>query len=168
MNTAEIELIPIIFSQITLQQKWTIACAIYLSSSAFAVFGTIYTDSQIISSHCIFCILVCRRKFANAHLLKEVHRLIEGNNKQRTDLNPCQPKFALYLLSPVSLQAVFWHSKTTHTAFLILCSASSAWNGATYFFDVFAHRYVDSVGLRTKQHWSLEEAWILLHARGIT
>lgn len=52
------------------------------------------------------------------------------------------------------MQAVFWHSKLLHTSFLILCSASSAWNGANYFFEVFAHRYVDSVGIpHKKKKW---------------
>ena len=46
------------------------------------------------------------------------------------------------------LQAVFWHSKALHTTVLVLCSAMSAWNGAVYHFDVFAHKYVESVGLK--------------------
>ena len=45
------------------------------------------------------------------------------------------------------VQAVFWHHKTLHTVVLTGCCASSAWNGAVYFFDIFAHRYVESVGV---------------------
>jgi len=53
----------------------------------------------------------------------------------------------------LDVQAVFWQSKVLHTSFVILCAASSAYNGTTYFFDIFAHRYVDAVGIpKNKPH----------------
>ncbi|KAK9814724.1 hypothetical protein WJX72_010536 [[Myrmecia] bisecta] len=45
---------------------------------------------------------------------------------------------------------IWWRSYWAHTIFLILCAAASAWNGATYYFDVFAHRYVSGVGIEPK------------------
>ena len=37
---------------------------------------------------------------------------------------------------------IWWSFYGAHTAFLLACLAVSAWNGASYYFDVFAHRYV--------------------------
>lgn len=65
-------------------------------------------------------------------LLEEIRRTCEQHN----------------LMFASVLQAVFWHHKLIHTLVLILCCAISAWNGAFYYFDIFAHRYVDSVGVQ--------------------
>ncbi|DBA97222.1 TPA: hypothetical protein ACH3X1_014972 [Trebouxia sp. C0004] len=45
---------------------------------------------------------------------------------------------------------IWWHSKTAHTLFLIFCASVSAWNGATYYFDIFARKYIQSLGIEPK------------------
>jgi formate-dependent nitrite reductase membrane component NrfD len=42
----------------------------------------------------------------------------------------------------------WWESKTAHTVFLILCASMSAWNGATYYFDIFSRKYMQQIGLQ--------------------
>ena len=55
---------------------------------------------------------------------------------------------------------IWWSFYGAHTAFLLACLAVSAWNGASYYFDVFAHRYV--AGLETLlQVWWLSAAAVL-------
>lgn len=51
----------------------------------------------------------------------------------------------------LQLQLIWWHSFWAHTAFLVACSSTSVWKGATYQFDIFAHRYLDSVGLEPRK-----------------
>lgn len=38
------------------------------------------------------------------------------------------------------LSVLFWHSFTAHTVFLLFILACSAFNGASFYFEVFAHR----------------------------
>lgn len=45
------------------------------------------------------------------------------------------------------LNAVWWGSRAANTACLLGVFAASAWNGASYYFDWFAHKYVERVGL---------------------
>lgn len=45
---------------------------------------------------------------------------------------------------------VWWNYYHAHTVFLLAILCVSAWNGASYYFEVFAHRYVETVGLPTK------------------
>ena len=45
---------------------------------------------------------------------------------------------------------IWWNYYHAHTIFLLVILTISAWNGASYYFEVFAHRYVDSVGLPSK------------------
>ena len=49
---------------------------------------------------------------------------------------------------------IWWHSYWAHTAFLVACIGVSAWNGATYYFHVFAKRYLSSVGAAPHPHQS--------------
>eukprot|EP01025_Chloroclados_australasicus_P042845 TRINITY_DN4557_c0_g1_i11.p1 TRINITY_DN4557_c0_g1~~TRINITY_DN4557_c0_g1_i11.p1 ORF type:complete len:400 (+),score=20.55 TRINITY_DN4557_c0_g1_i11:114-1202(+) len=48
------------------------------------------------------------------------------------------------------LTYVFYHSYWAHTIFLVLLSLSATWNGANYYFEVFAHRYIVGLGLDLK------------------
>ena len=48
------------------------------------------------------------------------------------------------------LQLLWWHSYWAHTLFVVACSASSAWMGASYQFEVFVHRYLHGLGLEPK------------------
>lgn len=45
---------------------------------------------------------------------------------------------------------VWWNFYMAHTIFLLAILCISAWNGASYYFEVFAHRYVQTVGLPAK------------------
>ncbi|KAK9844314.1 hypothetical protein WJX74_000680 [Apatococcus lobatus] len=47
---------------------------------------------------------------------------------------------------------IWWHSYWAHTAFLVGCIGVSAWNGANYYFHVFAKRYLASVGAAAHPH----------------
>lgn len=49
------------------------------------------------------------------------------------------------------LSIVFWLSFKAHTAFLIFILSYSAFNGASFYFEVFAHRYIDDVGLQRRE-----------------
>jgi hypothetical protein len=40
-----------------------------------------------------------------------------------------------------------WRSWLVHTLLLATMGATSMWNGASYYFEVFVHRYLSSVGL---------------------
>ncbi len=80
----------------------------------------------------------------------------------------------VFLCFLATLTAKFWwESKTAHTVFLILCASGSAWNGgeaawlraltpfaslnqrhvflaaATYYFDVFSRKYIQSLDLQS-------------------
>ena len=55
-------------------------------------------------------------------------------------------------MATFAVSKIWWSSYGAHTAFLLSCLVVSAWNGASYYFDVFAHRYV--AGLDT-----LLQAW---------
>eukprot|EP01023_Acetabularia_acetabulum_P039420 TRINITY_DN3793_c0_g2_i1.p2 TRINITY_DN3793_c0_g2~~TRINITY_DN3793_c0_g2_i1.p2 ORF type:complete len:232 (+),score=22.76 TRINITY_DN3793_c0_g2_i1:523-1218(+) len=48
------------------------------------------------------------------------------------------------------LTYVFYHNYWAHTIFLILLSLDATWNGANYYFEVFAHRYIVGLGLDLK------------------
>lgn len=45
---------------------------------------------------------------------------------------------------------IWWMSCRAHTAFLLCVLCISAWNGASFYFEVFAHRYVAALGLPRK------------------
>ena len=45
-------------------------------------------------------------------------------------------------MATFAVAKIWWSFYGAHTAFLLSCLAVSAWNGASYYFDVFAHRYV--------------------------
>ena len=45
---------------------------------------------------------------------------------------------------------IWWNYYHAHCFFLMTILCISAWNGASYYFEVFAHRYVSSVGLPAK------------------
>lgn len=45
---------------------------------------------------------------------------------------------------------IWWNSYMAHSVFLLAILCISAWNGASYYFEVFAHRYVQTVGVSTK------------------
>lgn len=49
------------------------------------------------------------------------------------------------------LARLFWESFAAHTIFLLFILASSAYNGASFYFEVFAHRYLDQVGIPQKR-----------------
>jgi len=53
------------------------------------------------------------------------------------------------------LSMLFWASFRAHTAFLIFILSFSAYNGASFYFEVFAHRYIDDVGLTRRERRSL-------------
>ncbi|KAK9792955.1 hypothetical protein WJX73_006729 [Symbiochloris irregularis] len=57
----------------------------------------------------------------------------------------------LMALGATLTSLIWWHSFWAHTAFLVACSSTSVWKGATYQFDIFAHRYLDSVGLEPRK-----------------
>lgn len=40
------------------------------------------------------------------------------------------------------LTPIWWHSKLLHSAFVVLCLLVSFYNGASYYFSVFATRYI--------------------------
>lgn len=44
------------------------------------------------------------------------------------------------------LARLFWASFWAHTIFLVFILSLSAFNGASFYFEVFAHRYVDNLG----------------------
>ena len=43
------------------------------------------------------------------------------------------------------LTKLWWSYKSAHTLFLIFVLTVSAWNGASFYFNFFAHRYVSSL-----------------------
>mmetsp|Transcript_19819 Transcript_19819/g.50768 ORF Transcript_19819/g.50768 Transcript_19819/m.50768 type:complete len:241 (+) Transcript_19819:1100-1822(+) len=45
---------------------------------------------------------------------------------------------------------LFFQSFVAHTALILLVSFAATWNGACYYFDYFAYRYVPSLGLEHK------------------
>lgn len=45
-------------------------------------------------------------------------------------------------MATFAVAKIWWSFYGAHTFFLLACLAVSAWNGASYYFDVFAHRYV--------------------------
>lgn len=42
---------------------------------------------------------------------------------------------------------LMWSHYWLNTAFLVWCLGMSAWNGGNYYFEVFAHKYVNEVGI---------------------
>lgn len=40
---------------------------------------------------------------------------------------------------------LWWYSRTAHTAFVVLCMLVSFFNGASYYFRVFAKRYISEL-----------------------
>ncbi|KAK9805607.1 hypothetical protein WJX72_007502 [[Myrmecia] bisecta] len=57
-----------------------------------------------------------------------------------------------YTALTFALCKVWWNSYWAHTTFLLIILMWSAWNGASYYFEVFAHRYVAALGLPDKRH----------------
>lgn len=45
--------------------------------------------------------------------------------------------FVSLLVTPI-----WWHSRVAHTAFVFLCLLVSFYNGASFYFEVFATRYI--------------------------
>ena len=43
------------------------------------------------------------------------------------------------------LTKLWWSYKSAHTLFLMFVLTVSAWNGASFYFNFFAHRYVSSL-----------------------
>lgn len=83
--------------------------------------------------------------------------------------NEAHPAVKLVLKAPKSLQPIaylslhailcwaamlltyiWWHSYACHITILLAMLLWSTWNGANFYFEVFAHRYVRSIGLELK------------------
>lgn len=70
------------------------------------------------------------------------------------------PKFqpVVYMLMHLALTTLamvfnvwWWSHKDMGMAFIVFAFAWSAWNGANYYFEIFAHRYVSSLGITPRQ-----------------
>lgn len=57
-------------------------------------------------------------------------------------------------LVTLGLGTLWWSSFGANTAFMLCIFTASAWSGATFYFDVFAHRYVSSVGIKRRHRGS--------------
>lgn len=57
----------------------------------------------------------------------------------------------LLTLATMCLNQLWWRSYAANTAFLACIFAASAWSGATFYFDVFAARYLASVGIMARR-----------------
>lgn len=60
-------------------------------------------------------------------------------------------RFCLYLTRMTlgsAWQLLWWRSYWAHTAWLAGCAAFSAWMGASYQFEIFAHRYLPRLGIQ--------------------
>lgn len=57
----------------------------------------------------------------------------------------------LLTLATMSLNQLWWRSYAANTAFLACIFAASAWSGATFYFDVFAARYLASLGIKARR-----------------
>lgn len=58
-------------------------------------------------------------------------------------------------MATFAVSKIWWSFYGAHTAFLLGCLAVSAWNGASYYFDVFAHRYIAGLDLQLQVRCSL-------------
>lgn len=58
--------------------------------------------------------------------------------------DPCRLLTAVTML----LNTLWWRSFYACCAFMVAILTASAWSGATFYFDVFATRYIDSLRKR--------------------
>ena len=50
----------------------------------------------------------------------------------------------------LSVQVIWWNSYWAHTLFLVACSCVSFYNGSTFYFEIFVHRYLNQIGMQPK------------------
>ena len=69
---------------------------------------------------------------------------------------PLQPLAYLSLhmvltASAMTFNCIWWRSQWAGAALIVAAFILSAWNGATYYFEVFAHRYLAAVGVERRR-----------------
>ena len=52
---------------------------------------------------------------------------------------------------------IWWNYYHAHTLFLVFVLSMSSWNGASFYFDVFAHRYVAQLGIPARTPKRMQE-----------
>ncbi len=52
---------------------------------------------------------------------------------------------------------IWWNSYHAHTLFLVFVLCMSSWNGASFYFDVFAHRYIAQLGIPPRTPKRMQE-----------
>lgn len=52
---------------------------------------------------------------------------------------------------------IWWNYYHAHTLFLVFVLSMSSWNGASFYFDVFAHRYLAQLGIPARTPKRMQE-----------